>query len=74
MRADCILAYIEDSYRRDAEEFSFRAYVTECIRLQAEGKVLSASWSDAARPSRTDRVDVDKVVDDLVKGGGLVLK
>lgn len=56
------------------EEFSFRVYVTESLRLRAEGKVPGSKWSDVVRPDRTEPVDAEAVIGKLVDGGGLILE
>lgn len=56
------------------EEFCFRVYVTESLRLRAEGKVLGSRWSDVVRPERTEPVDAEEVIGKLVDEGGLILE
>lgn len=56
------------------EEFCFRVYVTESLRLRAEGKVLGSRWSDVVRPDRAEPVDAKAVIGKLVDEGGLILE
>ena len=68
-RADVAAMYCMREYRREQEETSYRVYVTDSLRLRAEGKYVSARWYDIVHPP--ERVDAGKVISEVVTGAGL---
>ena len=56
------------------ETRSFREYVTESLRLQAENKYLSVSWIDAIRKKQEDSRTPEEIAADIIKRAGLTLQ
>ena len=60
------------------EEFAYRAYVTDCLRVLAMGKQYRQEidrWGDIARFSkkRNDSRGGDEIAQDVIKQAGLVV-
>lgn len=59
----CFVRYCISRLRREAEERSFKVYVTESIRLQGEGKHISSKWLDIVQPKKSaDIGNVDEFI------------
>lgn len=56
------------------EERSFRAYITESVRLNGDGKVFSISWEDTLKKAPVDSRTADEIAADVIKNAGLRLK
>lgn len=48
-------------------------YVTDSLRLFAQGKYLTQRWIDVINPTVID-IDTDEVITDLFSRAGLVVK
>lgn len=60
--------------QQDDEEFSFRVYMTEIVRLRGENKTLRKSWLDIIDPKPVDNRSGDEIAMDVIKKTGLVCK
>lgn len=56
------------------EERSFRAYITESVRLFGDGKVISVPWEDMLKKAPVDSRTADEIAADVIKNAGLKLK
>jgi len=54
--------YANARFEQAQEEFLFKAYVTESLRLQGEGKVLAVKFADLVRPKEDEIEDGDEIV------------
>nr|DAH78808.1 MAG TPA: hypothetical protein [Caudoviricetes sp.] len=64
-------AYCEGRFARESEEYLYRVYVTESIKMQGEGKCPSRSWADMARPRKEVAIDPRETICRITKGAGL---
>lgn len=60
--------------QQDDEEFSFRVYMTEIVRLRGENKTLRKRWLDIIDPKPVDNRSGDEIAMDVIKKTGLVCK
>lgn len=65
------LRYVLARYKREQEQYLFRFYMAEQVRLQAQGKYLGVKWHELVHPP--EAVDVLAVMDELTEKGGLVM-
>lgn len=58
----------------DEEEFSYRAYVSETLRLQGENKYPTARWVELIEPRLADNRTGDEIALEVIRGAGLTLE
>lgn len=68
------LAALPSIIRQQEDEFSFRVYVTDSLRLSGESKYLSARWLDMVRRKPEDTRTGDEIAADVIKRAGLKQK
>lgn len=61
--------YAEARRKREVEEFAYRSYVCDSLKLAQEGKVLTKKWADIVRPQRVAKIDGNKVLASLIERG-----
>ena len=68
------MRYLSAKCREDDEQFSYRAYIAEALRLQGEGqgRHLTERWMDIVEPKQADNRTGDEIVLEVMKGAGLV--
>ena len=66
------MRFVRAECAADEEEYLYRAYLTESLRLQHENKYLSRSWMDMANhtPPPRERTG-DEIAMDVIMGAGL---
>lgn len=73
LRADAFIRYAEGRFAREVEEFAYRAYITESIRLYGEGKVIGAKWIDVVRKEKKEKIDPEQTLKHVISKAGLVV-
>ncbi len=63
--------YVVARFKREQEQYLFRFYVAEQMRLQAQGKYIGVKWHELVHPP--EAADVLAVIDDLTERAGLVM-
>lgn len=61
-------------YAQDDEQFKYREYVTETLRMQGEGMHPGISWTDIVVPKVVDNRSGDEIVTSVLTGAGLKAK
>ena len=59
---------------QDDEEWSYRMYVTETLRMQGECMHPSKSWVEIINPQPVDDRSGDEIAVDVLAGAGLTAK
>ena len=65
------MRYARARFERYLAEFSFRAYITDQILLDAQGKQRTDRWADAFIGTRKDERTADEIIDEVVNRAGL---
>ena len=55
------------------EEYSYRAYVTDTLRLQGENQYPTARWMEIIEPKLADDRTGDEIALEVIRGAGLTL-
>ena len=68
------LRYVRARCEADEEEYAFRSYLTETLRLQQQGKRFGRSWTEIVdrrpRPERSG----DEIALEVIRGAGLCVE
>lgn len=64
--ARVFVRYVVARSLRDAEELSYRAYVTDQLRLIPQMMYMSTRWYDVVHGREEDRRTVDEIADDVL--------
>lgn len=59
--------------RRQIEERSYRAYVTDSLRAAGQNKYLTERWLDLITPEKRDMRTADEIALDVIEAAGLRL-
>jgi hypothetical protein len=54
--------------RREAEEYTFKIYVTDTLKCLAKA---DKRWCDLVRPKKAEEVDADAIVQSIIAGAEL---
>jgi len=65
------MRYYRAKVAEDEEQFAYRLYVTETLRLQGEGQYIAKSWLDLISPKPTDTRNAVEIAEDFVQKHGL---
>jgi hypothetical protein len=59
--------------RREAEEYSYRAYTTDALKAIAKafGAEINKKWREVVRPENVEDVDADAVIEGIISGAEL---
>lgn len=68
------MRYVLAKIAEDEERMTYRAYVTETLRLRGENKYISRSWLDIIDPKPVDNRSGDEIALSVVKNAGLHYK
>ena len=68
------MRYIRAKCAEDDERYSYRAYVTESLRLRGEGKCIVKSWMDIIDPPPVDTRSGDEIAINVLQHAGLIHK
>lgn len=74
MIAGCVVNYMLATHKYEQTELSFRAYITESVRLIGENKVFKKPWIETLAPQHTETRSVEEIVSDVVIKAGLVVR
>lgn len=69
-----LVRYICARARLLEEQQAYRYFLSELIRLQAEGKTFGKGWFDFLRPKPEDTRDAAEIVGDVVRRTGITLR
>lgn len=56
------------------EQQAYRYFLSELVRLEAQGKTFGKGWFDFIRPSQRDERDAAEIVSDVVARAGITLR
>lgn len=61
--------YAEARFEREVDEYLFRKYVADQVRLKAEGKYIPTEWHSIVYGERSKREDFDpeEIIDGLIE-------
>ena len=65
------MRYVRAKIDEDGERLSFRAYVTDSLRLKGEGKYIPERWIEIIEPQRRDDRSAEQIAADIMAGAGL---
>lgn len=66
------MAALEPIMTAQMEAYSFRVYLTDAVRAQAQGKYLRERWADIiARPKHVDTRDPEIRLKEFIQQAGL---
>lgn len=64
------MRYMFERFKREVRDSTYRAYVTDQLRLIPQASYLSKRWVDMTKPKAPERT-AEEIVDSVIRDAGL---
>lgn len=73
-RADTLIRYAVSRFALIQDELGYRFYLSELLRLQAQGKTFGKSYLEMRDSEPQEERGVDEIIADVVESSGIILE
>ena len=68
------MRYLKAKIAQDEEDYLYRVYITDSLRLHGENKYLTRSWSEIIKPQKKEKArSAEEIIAAVIENGGLTI-
>lgn len=73
-RADTFIAYAKARNDSEQELAGFRSYMSELVRMQAQGKTFTKSYVEVLEDARRPQRSAEDIIEEVTRNAGLEVR